>query len=380
MTHATPSIYPDFLKAGIGKLQSEGVLTRDLMTLFSALENFQRELKLQERMEDICEVTHRYVSGLELFEAIGFYLVNPEDFDFKIYWCRPEEQRPQMENLVRQQIKSGRFAWALRNSSPVIFEAAGSPAAVQGVFHSLGVASHTAGMFCGLLRRQPVTSQEIPFSLLSVFLGACAHALVTARHMEGLKQKILAANRDLQRTLQENEVLARIPAESPAPMFRASQNGRILYSNQPGLVLLGKLGFHTGDLLTGDWLEKVNSAFTSGLKREFEIRVEEQVFSFVLAAIPEAGYANFYGADITARKQAEADRERLILELQEALASVKTLSGLLPICAWCKKIRDDSGYWKQLENFIEVHSGAVFSHGVCPECLTRLSADLKKIK
>lgn len=78
-------------------------------------------------------------------------------------------------------------------------------------------------------------------------------------------------------------------------------------------------------------------------------------------------------ADDTERSQHEATRERLLNDLREALSQVKTLSGLLPICAWCKKIRDDSGYWSQIEVFIRTHSGAEFSHGICPECAERLS-------
>ena len=80
--------------------------------------------------------------------------------------------------------------------------------------------------------------------------------------------------------------------------------------------------------------------------------------------------------DITAEKRAEQDRERLIAELQEAVAKVRTLSGLLPICASCKKIRDDRGYWKQIETFISEHSQAEFSHGICPECARKFYPDL----
>ena len=76
--------------------------------------------------------------------------------------------------------------------------------------------------------------------------------------------------------------------------------------------------------------------------------------------------------DITTRKQAEEDRERLVGELQAALASVKTLRGLLPICANCKKIRDDEGYWRGVEEYVMDHSDAQFSHGICPDCVTLL--------
>ncbi len=57
-----------------------------------------------------------------------------------------------------------------------------------------------------------------------------------------------------------------------------------------------------------------------------------------------------------------------IKELQEALAHIKTLQGIIPICSYCKKIRDDQQYWQQLESYISLHSGAQFSHGICPEC------------
>jgi hypothetical protein len=69
------------------------------------------------------------------------------------------------------------------------------------------------------------------------------------------------------------------------------------------------------------------------------------------------------------RKQAEEERERLISDLQKALSDIKKLSGLLPICASCKKIRDDKGYWRQIEQYIREHSEAEFTHGICPECV-----------
>ncbi len=78
------------------------------------------------------------------------------------------------------------------------------------------------------------------------------------------------------------------------------------------------------------------------------------------------------GRDITERKRAEKARDELILKLQEALAKVKLLSGLLPICASCKKIRNDKGYWEQTEMYIRDHSEAQFSHGICPDCTEKL--------
>jgi PAS domain S-box-containing protein len=79
--------------------------------------------------------------------------------------------------------------------------------------------------------------------------------------------------------------------------------------------------------------------------------------------------------DISERKHAEQEREKLLGELREALAKVKTLSGLLPICASCKSIRDDTGYWTQVDVYIRDHADVEFSHGLCPECAQKLYPD-----
>jgi hypothetical protein len=76
------------------------------------------------------------------------------------------------------------------------------------------------------------------------------------------------------------------------------------------------------------------------------------------------------------RQRAEEKQKSLILELQKALAEVKTLSGMLPICASCKKVRDDKGYWNQIESYLLDHSEAKFSHGICPECAKKLYPEL----
>lgn len=85
-------------------------------------------------------------------------------------------------------------------------------------------------------------------------------------------------------------------------------------------------------------------------------------------------------AEIAQRRRAEQEREQLIVELKQSLAEVKELSGLLPICADCKKIKDDGGYWNQLEVYVSRHSKARFSHGLCPECVKKYYAELESLK
>ena len=82
------------------------------------------------------------------------------------------------------------------------------------------------------------------------------------------------------------------------------------------------------------------------------------------------------GRDVSGRKHAERQLQEESDGLKQALARVKRLSGMLPICASCKKIRDDSGYWNTIEEYIEKHSEAEFSHGICPDCARRLYPEL----
>jgi hypothetical protein len=82
--------------------------------------------------------------------------------------------------------------------------------------------------------------------------------------------------------------------------------------------------------------------------------------------------------DISDRKRAEKDREELIKSLEASLSEIKTLRGILPLCSFCKKIRDDKGYWEQVDIYINKHSEADISHGICPDCLKEHYPDVYK--
>lgn len=103
---------------------------------------------------------------------------------------------------------------------------------------------------------------------------------------------------------------------------------------------------------------------------EGELRLAERVGHQIAGAIANAQL-------FIERKRTEAEKEKLILQLQKALGEVKQLSGLLPICASCKKIRDDKGYWNQIETYIRDRSEAEFSHGICPDCFKKLYPDIE---
>jgi PAS domain S-box-containing protein len=117
--------------------------------------------------------------------------------------------------------------------------------------------------------------------------------------------------------------------------------------------------------------EKYTLALDKKIHLAFEVyfEVEPYVNWYEVRVSPHRDGISVYFQVITERKKAEVERERLIEELQDALAQVKILKGFLPICSYCKRIRNDAGYWENVENYIRDHSEAEFSHGICPECL-----------
>jgi|GEM_PF-2017576 len=110
----------------------------------------------------------------------------------------------------------------------------------------------------------------------------------------------------------------------------------------------------------------------------FKLKGRAQELLTVLAELRRKN--NVLKSEIAERQQVEKDKERLIQELREALENVRKLRGLLPICAYCKKIRDDQGYWNQLESYISQHADVTFTHSVCPECSKKIYAELKAFK
>lgn len=133
------------------------------------------------------------------------------------------------------------------------------------------------------------------------------------------------------------------------------------------------------------WLRQ--KIIKDGFVNDYEILIKRKDGNVCYASLTARRFLNENGQslgirgmlrNITERKQVEQEREKLIIELQHALKEVKTLSGMLPICSSCKKIRDDKGYWNQIETYIGEHSDAQFSHGICPDCMKRLYPDIYK--
>lgn len=245
MKDAFDSVYPDFLRSGLGKLSELGA-QRELVALFAALEHFRRDLHSQASAEGILDVSRRYVAGLNLFSTAGSWLVNPSDLSFELAPGSSGSDPVALQQMIDGQIKTGRFAFALRQGTPVFFLSGGGLAAERGVLHSLALSSQVVGMFGGWLKREVAPAEEVAFNLLSILLGASADALATLR------------------------------------------------------------------------------------------------------------------------------------KTRQLTSQIETLHELLPVCAWCKKVRNDSGYWDQIEKYIAANSKAKITHGICPECHDKFLQTLPK--
>jgi len=177
-------------------------------------------------------------------------------------------------------------------------------------------------------------------------------------------------------------------------IYRTTPEGRIIISNP---TLIKMLGYSSFKELAERNLEEngfvpisTRNDFKTLIKKNGEVRGFESVWkrrdgtnffgreSAKIVKDIEGNILYYEGTveDISEKKEVEAEREKLVNELREALTKIKVLNGLVPICANCKKIRDDKGYWNQIEKYIMEHSDAVFTHGFCPDCAKKLYPDV----
>ncbi len=193
------------------------------------------------------------------------------------------------------------------------------------------------------------------------------------------------------------DVMKIVLDESTDPIFNILEDGTYRYVNNAFATPFKKtpaeiIGKKIYDIFSQDEAEKrmtvVKKAFAAGETIVFDVRVPVDTgdmffITSVKPIVDENGTVTSVvciSKNITERKRGEEEREKLIRDLQEALSKIRTLSGMLPICSSCKKIRDDKGYWTQIELYIREHSDAEFSHGICPDCSQKLYPDLNLAK
>ena len=181
--------------------------------------------------------------------------------------------------------------------------------------------------------------------------------------------------------------------ESMDPTFSFYADGTYRYVNNAFANGVGKtldeiIGRKIWDVFEKDEADKrfaiVKKVFAEGKTEEIEVRVplpagDTYYLTTVKPILNDVGAVETVictSKNITKRKLAEVALKKEHDKLLNALKEIKTLAGLLPICASCKKIRDDKGYWNQIEGYIQQHSNAQFSHAICPACAKKLYPDL----
>ncbi|MBN2280034.1 MAG: PAS domain S-box protein [Candidatus Marinimicrobia bacterium] len=206
--------------------------------------------------------------------------------------------------------------------------------------------------------------------------------------------------KDEQLKIAEDKIdfLGAITNQTSDIIFATDLNFNITYSN-PAASNLYKfteeefLKMNIQEIITGDFLEHnreemINIVFGEGFWQFEEEHRRKNMIEFHAHVKISPLFINnklnsfiFIIRDITERKEREIEREKLIRELSDALGKIKTLEGLIPICANCKKIRSDDGYWEEVEVYIKNRSKADFTHGLCPSCTKQMYPEIyEKLK
>jgi two-component system CheB/CheR fusion protein len=209
----------------------------------------------------------------------------------------------------------------------------------------------------------------------------------------------ITERKQMEEALQESELKFRSVAQSANDAIISSdRSGHIVFWNAAAQEMFGYMEEQAmGKPLTILMPERYRDTHQQGMERHSSTGVSNVIgntieleglkkdgsefpmeLSLATWKIGEDIYYTGIVRDISERKRVEGEREKLILDLQDALANVKTLSGLLPICAACKKIRDDKGYWNQIESYIRDRSEAQFTHGLCPDCAEKIYGKIHK--
>jgi PAS domain S-box-containing protein len=207
-----------------------------------------------------------------------------------------------------------------------------------------------------------------------IFRDGGGNVVRMAGTVQDITKRKVAEERSRKASRQVEEILASVTDAFAA----VDREARITYVNDHAVTLWR----HTREELLGKSVwdvfpEAVGMPFYAEAMKAVEGRTYthfEELYPpfntwFEVDVYPAPDGASIFFRDVTARRLAQEERESLVHELTRALANVKTLSAMLPICSSCKKIRDDKGYWSQIEEYVRKHTGTQFSHGICPDCV-----------
>ncbi|MCL4401488.1 MAG: PAS domain S-box protein [Acidobacteria bacterium] len=244
-----------------------------------------------------------------------------------------------------------------------------APDSYQLLIASVALSAIYLGARAGLLTLGLVSIAKLYFFLPPLYSSAVADHKVAARLILFVAVGLIVCSMG-GRLQASEETFAAVLTSIGDAVIASGEDGRIRFLNPAARELCGwKQEEAIGqDLRTTIPVAEEESGTYVRCRSGKEIPVE-----YVIAPIKGMrGGVVMVLRDITERHKAEEVREELIHQLQSAFAQVKQLSGLLPICSSCKKIRDSQGSWQQMELYIRSHSKADFSHGLCPDCLCAL--------
>lgn len=251
-----------------------------------------------------------------------------------------------------------------------------------------------------LIRNEITTSRNIPVkrkdgSIYFADISALSIPLIGRSLMIGIFRDVTDRKQAEDAMNEKNQFIASLLRAVPVAVFYKDKDGKYLGCNDMFTEIMGL----TTDQIRGKTVQELWPSELAEKYHKMDLELmrnrEHQVYEYKMKAKDgqmhpviyakdvfldkEGEVAGLVGAflDISESKKVVQEREHLASELKDALVEIKILSGLLPICSYCKKIRDDKGYWNQMESYISSRSNAVFSHCICPECLKKQPSKLE---
>lgn len=360
----------------------------------------------QERLESLVAISQRRTENTQelldfaLEEAIrltrskiGYiYFYNEEKREFTLNtWSREvmKECAVAEPQTIYQLDKTGIWGEAVRQRKPILLQD-------YHAAHPLKKGYPPGHVSLSSFLTVPVFQQERIVAVVGVANKLTSYDQDDISQLTLLMDAVwrMVDHKKMETELRENEAVLRsfLNAITESALL-IDRQGRVLAANETVAKRLGSpdqgiVGRNVYDLLPPDVAQRgkgrIDAVFRAGVPERFEDELLGRVIdSSVYPVFDPTGSVSaiaIFGIDITDRKLAEQERETLIAELQKALTEIRTLHGILPICASCKKIRDDKGAWHQMEAYIRDHTDAQFTHGLCMDCARKLYPEFMEKK
>jgi len=306
---------------------------------------------------------------------LGFEIVHPDDRPLlqAMVEARIGFERPVVLRWVR---KDGSQLWTEQHNT-LIYDASGRPVAIEGIARDITERKQAEEI---ALAQRDLALDLASLASIEPMLQRCLEAALLVSGMDcGGVYRVDPDTADLR--LVHSQGLSADFVQQVSHVPAGSDRWRLVMAGQPLYARYSPDGIVLQDT---ERKEGLRAFALLPIRHQDQVIASLHLASHRFDQIPAMGRAALelivaQAGSAIARAAAEEARQQLIVQLQEALAKVKTLSGLLPICASCKKIRDDQGFWHQVEVYIQEHSDAEFTHGICPECAQKLYPQLHKV-